>query len=59
MICIPVPGPGGRNLEFWSDGGGSTDIVNSNFTIRDSGTSLLPDSMAIASGTGPDWHVIA
>jgi hypothetical protein len=44
-------GPGGRNLEFWSDAGGGTDIVNGDFTIRDSGASLLPDTTVIASGT--------
>jgi hypothetical protein len=44
-------GPGGRNLEFWSDAGGGTDIVNGNFTIRDSGASLLPDTGGVASGT--------
>jgi hypothetical protein len=44
-------GPGGRNLEFWSDAGGGTDIVNGDFTIRDSGASFLPDTTAIASGT--------
>jgi hypothetical protein len=44
-------GPGGRNLEFWSDAGGGTDIVNGDFTIRDSGASLLPDATALASGT--------
>jgi hypothetical protein len=44
-------GPGGRNLAFWSDAGGGTDIVNGNFTIRDSGASLLPETTVIASGT--------
>jgi hypothetical protein len=44
-------GPGGRNLAFWSDAGSGNDIVNGDFTIRDSGASLLPDTTAIASGT--------
>jgi hypothetical protein len=44
-------GPGGTNLEFWSDAGTDVDINNGNFTIRDSGASLLPDQAAIASGT--------
>lgn len=43
-------GPGGRNLLFWSDAGSATDITNGDFTIRDSGTSLLPEP-AIISGT--------
>jgi len=44
-------GPGGTNLEFWSDAGGSTPISNGNFTIIDSGASLLPGFGGIASGT--------
>jgi hypothetical protein len=44
-------GPGGTNLEFWSDVGGGTAITNRNFTIIDSGASLLPDATAPASGT--------
>jgi hypothetical protein len=46
-------GPDGRNLEFWSDAGGGADIVNADFTISDSGASLLPDTPAlpIAAGT--------
>jgi hypothetical protein len=44
-------GPDGRNLEFWSDAGGPSDIVNGTFTISDAGAASLPDSTAIASGT--------
>src|SRR5262245_34981268 len=44
-------GPGGTNLEFWSDAGGNNAIANGNFIIADSGTSLLPDDAAIASAT--------
>jgi hypothetical protein len=43
-------GSGGRNLEFWSDAGGST-LINGNYTIADSAASLLPDAGGIASGT--------
>ena len=45
-------GPGGTNLEFWSDAGGSTPISNGDFTIRESvAFALLPDFGGIASGT--------
>src|SRR5262245_30933582 len=44
-------GPGGTNLEFWSDVGGGSAITNVLFTIMDSGASLLPDATALASGT--------
>jgi hypothetical protein len=44
-------GPGGTNLEFWSDAGSNFPISNGNFTIADSATFLLPFSGAIASGT--------
>src|SRR5262245_15587661 len=44
-------GPGGRNLEFWSDAGGLTDIVNGTYTIRDSGALFLPDAVGIPPGT--------
>src|SRR5262245_47310508 len=45
-------GPRGTNLEFWSDAGGPFDIRGSNFAIRDSGASLLPDDLVpIIPGT--------
>src|SRR5262249_39781652 len=44
-------GPNGVGFEFWSDAGGSADIVNGNFIISDSGASLLPEQTLIASGT--------
>jgi subtilisin-like proprotein convertase family protein len=45
-------GPGGTNLEFWSDAGGSTPISNGDFIIRESvAFALLPDFGGIASGT--------
>jgi hypothetical protein len=37
-------GPDERGFEFWSDAGGSTDIVNADFGITDSAASLLPTS---------------
>src|SRR5262245_58935377 len=43
--------PGGTNFEFWSDAGGSADITNGDFTIADSGASLLPNDTGMASGT--------
>jgi hypothetical protein len=44
-------GPGGANLEFWSDAVGSLPISNGNFTIADSAALVLPFSGGIASGT--------
>jgi subtilisin-like proprotein convertase family protein len=44
-------GPDGRNLEFWSDAGGTADLVNASFVISDSAASSLPDNTAIAAGT--------
>ncbi len=44
-------GPGGANLEFWSDAGGATDITNFNFGFADSFGLLLPDQAAIAPST--------
>jgi len=47
-------GPGGTNLEFWSDAGGNTPISNGDFIIRESAALVLPFSGGIASGTyGP------
>jgi FG-GAP-like repeat len=45
-------GPDGRNLEFWSDAGGGADLVNADFTISDSGASLLPDTPALPITAG-------
>src|SRR6266511_6295049 len=44
-------GPNGLTFEFWSDAGGSADIINGNFTISDAAASALPDATAITSGT--------
>jgi FG-GAP-like repeat len=45
-------GPGGANLEFWSDAGGSTDITNFDFAFADSFSPLfLPDSTQISPST--------
>jgi hypothetical protein len=43
-------GPDGRNLEFWSDAGGTADITSGNFTISDNAAAPLPNSTLITSG---------
>src|SRR5262245_25452762 len=43
-------GPGGTNLEFWSDIGAGIDVTNANFTIGDFGV-FAPEHTALSSGS--------
>src|SRR5262245_22599535 len=45
-------GPGGTNLEFWSDAMGAVPISNGNFGISDNGVFMLP----FPGGFAPDTY---
>ena len=50
-LDIVLVGPTGATFVFWSDAGGTVDVVNANVTLDDAGATVLPDATVIATGT--------
>lgn len=50
-LDLVLVGPTGAHIVFFSDAGGTTDVVNATITLDDAAATILPDTTAITTGT--------